>query len=55
MRRQLARAVTAAWAFKRARQRADMAAMAKGQVSQDRLAWFSGGKTPGLRIIGAPY
>ena len=55
MQRQHVGAVGVAWAFKRERQRADLAAMAAGQVSQEQLAWFSGGKTRELRIVGAPY
>jgi len=43
------------WAFKRQRQRADMAGAAEGRVTQDQLNWFSGGKARRLKVIGSPY
>ena len=43
------------WAFKRQRQAADMAAAREGQLTQDQLSWFSGGKARALKIIGSPY
>ncbi len=43
------------WAFKRERQQHDMAAAAEGEVTQDQLSWFSGGKARGLKLIGSPY
>lgn len=55
MQRQRAGAIGAAWVLKRERQRLDMEAMVAGRVTQDHLAWFSGGKTRDLRITGGPY
>lgn len=43
------------WEFKRQRQRQDMAAGARGDVSQDQLSWFSGGVARNLRLIDSPY
>lgn len=43
------------WEFKRQRQREDMAAAARGDVTQDDLNWFSDGKARNLRLIDSPY
>lgn len=43
------------WAFKRQRQRLDIAAAADGQVTQAQLSWFSGGKARDLKLIDSPY
>ena len=43
------------WAFKRARQQADMDSGQAGRLTQDQLSWFSGGKTRNLKVIGLPY
>lgn len=43
------------WAFKRERQRADMAGAEQGRVTQDQLNWFAGGKARRLKLIDSPY
>ena len=43
------------WAFKRERQRADLAHARSGRITQDQLCWFSGGKALKLKLINSPY
>ncbi len=43
------------WAFKRERQRADLAHARSGRITQDQLGWFSGGKARKLKLINSPY
>ena len=43
------------WEFKRRWQKADLANLAAGQVTQDQLSWFSGGRARSLKIFNSPY
>ena len=43
------------WAFKRERQHRDLRAAASGQLTQEQLSWFSGGKARRLKLIDSPY
>lgn len=45
----------ALWAFKRARQAADMTAASEGRVTQDDLSWFAGGRAKQTKVHGSPY
>lgn len=42
------------WKFKRQRQKADLASVRAGRLSQDQLSWFSGGKARRLKIFDWP-
>lgn len=43
------------WAFKRQKQRADLANAGSGLVTQDQLSWFPGAKARKLKLTDSPY
>ena len=43
------------WAFKRARQAGDIAAIEAGRLTPDQLIWFSGGRARAMRSHDPNY
>ncbi|WP_307602492.1 TA system antitoxin ParD family protein [Variovorax boronicumulans] len=43
------------WAFKRARQRADLESMRSGLIGQKKLSWFQADKVRDLKLVDSPY